>query len=244
MKNIPVLFENEECLVLNKPPGLPVQGGAGVGRSLDSLLGELRSPRPLLVHRLDKDTAGVILVAKNREAAARFAAIFSGKGPAGLSPGETDRNPGGRGLVKQYRAVCAGSPPSSGVIQLALDIRGTEKPSRTRYRRLAGNGEFSLLELELDTGRMHQIRRHLAQIGHPILGDDKYGDFALNKALGKTHRLKRLLLYASRLVITGEAAGFSLDVSVPPPDYFSAFTRLFELPPPAGQDREIPVSGE
>jgi 23S rRNA pseudouridine955/2504/2580 synthase len=67
----------------------------------------------------------------------------------------------------------------------------------------------------------------LAKIGHPVLGDDKYGDFALNKILGKTRGLKRLLLYASRLVIPEEAAGFSLDVSVPPPDYFSTFTDLF-----------------
>ncbi|MDR3167857.1 MAG: RluA family pseudouridine synthase [Treponema sp.] len=226
MKNIPILFENEECLVLNKPAGLPVQGGTGVGRSLDTLLGELRSPRPLLVHRLDKDTAGVILVAKTREAAAKFSAIFSGKQLAPLSAGERKGNPGGRALIKGYRALCAGNSPASGVIQLVLDIRGREKPSRTRYRRLGGKGDFSLLELELDTGRMHQIRRHLAKIGHPILGDDKYGDFALNKALAKTHRLKGLLLYASRLVIAEEAAGFSLDISIPPPDYFISFSDL------------------
>jgi 23S rRNA pseudouridine955/2504/2580 synthase len=183
-----------------------------------------------LVHRLDKDTAGVILVAKNREAAARFSAIFSGKGSSAFSAREGDGKPESRGCIKQYRAVCAGNPPSAGVIQYSLDIRGAEKPSRTRYRRLGGNGEFSLLELELDTGRMHQIRRHLAKIGHPVLGDDKYGDFALNKVLAKTRGLKRLLLYASRLVIAGEGAGFSLDVRVPPPDYFSAFTGLFEPP--------------
>ncbi|MDR3138574.1 MAG: RluA family pseudouridine synthase [Treponema sp.] len=222
MKNIPVLFENEECLVLNKPAGLPVQGGAGVGRSLDLLLAEFRSPRPLLVHRLDKDTAGVMLVAKNRDAAAKFSAIFSAR--------EGGEPPGSRGIIKQYRALCAGTPPASGVIRLALEVRGTEKLSRTRYRRLAGNGEFSLLELELDTGRMHQIRRHLARIGHPILGDDKYGDFTLNKALAKTRGLKRLLLYASRLVIAEELAGFPLDISVPPPDYFALFAGLLEAP--------------
>ncbi|MDR2104096.1 MAG: RluA family pseudouridine synthase [Treponema sp.] len=221
MKNIPILFENEECLVLNKPAGLPVQGGAGVGRSLDVLLAEFRSPRPLLVHRLDKDTAGIILVAKSRDAAAKFSAIFSGKAlPAAAS--------GSRAVIKQYRALCAGTPPDSAAIQLALDVRGAEKFSRTRYRRLAGNGEFSLLELELDTGRMHQIRRHLARIGYPILGDDKYGDFMLNKTLAKTRGLKRLLLYASRLVIAEELAGFPLDVSIPHPDYFALFAGVFK----------------
>jgi 23S rRNA pseudouridine955/2504/2580 synthase len=229
VKNIPVLFENEECLVLNKPAGLPVQGGAGVGRSLDTLLGELRPSRSFLVHRLDKDTAGIILVAKNREAAARFSAVFAGKGSAPFA-GNKDKKPEGRALIKQYRAVCAGIPPASAVIRLALDIRGTEKPSRTWYRRLSENKDFSLLELELDTGRMHQIRRHLAQIGHPVLGDDKYGDFALNKALAKTRRLKRLLLYASRLVIAEELAGFPLDISIPPPDYFAGFVDFFDAP--------------
>jgi 23S rRNA pseudouridine955/2504/2580 synthase len=231
VKNIPILFENEECLVLNKPAGLPVQGGVGVGRSLDTLLGGLRSPRPLLVHRLDKDTSGLILVAKTREAAAKFSAIFSGKQVPPPSAGERKGHPGGRALIKGYRALCAGVPPAAGVIQLALDVRGTEKPSRTRFRRLGENGEFSLLELELDTGRMHQIRRHLAKIGHPILGDDKYGDFALNKALAKTRRLKRLLLYASRLVIAEEAAGFPLDLCIPPPDYFMPFMDLLDLSP-------------
>jgi 23S rRNA pseudouridine955/2504/2580 synthase len=227
VKNIPILFENEECLVLNKPAGLPVQGGTGVARSLDTLLDEHRSSRSFLVHRLDKDTAGIILVAKNREAAARFSAIFAGKGSAAPFSGERGEKPGRRALIKQYRAVCAGIPPAAGVIRLALDIRGTEKPSQTRYRRLWERGEFSLLELELDTGRMHQIRRHLAQIGHPVLGDDKYGDFTLNKALAKTRRLKRLLLYASRLVIPEELAGFPLDISIPPPDYFAAFIDFY-----------------
>jgi 23S rRNA pseudouridine955/2504/2580 synthase len=95
------------------------------------------------------------------------------------------------------------------------------KRSRTAYRFLAGKDGFSLLELEPGTGRMHQIRRHLALIGHPILGDDKYGDFALNRELRKTRGLRRLLLHAHRLRIDGE--GFSLDVTAPLPDYFAGF---------------------
>ncbi|MDR1302254.1 MAG: RluA family pseudouridine synthase [Treponema sp.] len=212
---IAVLFENEYCIVLNKPAGLPVQGGARVGASLDGILGERWSPRPLLVHRLDKDTSGVILVAKNRAAAARFSALFSQR----------------QVIRKHYLAVCAGRPPEdSGTITLSLEIRGTRKSAETGYTRLSGEKDFSLLALELGTGRMHQIRRHLTQIQNPILGDDKYGNFTLNKELYKTRGLTKLLLHASRLWIPqGEQLlGFSLDITAPLPGYFQTFIQLFK----------------
>ncbi|MDR0555045.1 MAG: RluA family pseudouridine synthase [Treponema sp.] len=205
MNRIKVLFENDCCIVLDKPAGLAVQGGKGIENSLDSILAREFSPRPLLVHRLDRDTSGCILAAKGREAAARFSRLFSGE----------------RQAVKRYLAVCAGRPePADGSITLELDVRGTLKASETVYRLLEAGDGFSLLELELGTGRMHQIRRHLARIGCPILGDDKYGDFALNRKLRKTRGLKKLLLHASRLIIPEEAAGFPLDITAPPPDYF------------------------
>jgi 23S rRNA pseudouridine955/2504/2580 synthase len=220
VKNISILFENDHCIVFDKPAGLPVQGGAKVGISLDRLLAQTRSPRPLLVHRLDKDTSGIILVAKHKEAAARFSALFS-KGK-------------GAGITKQYLGVCAGRPPrDSGNIRLGLDIRGIEKKSETAYRRLSETRGFSLLELELGTGRMHQIRRHLAGIGNPILGDDKYGDFSLNKELHKTRGLKRLLLHGYRLIISENAAGFPLDITAPLPDYFGPFVSGIFMPPEA-----------
>jgi 23S rRNA pseudouridine955/2504/2580 synthase len=214
MKGIAVLFENEFCLVLDKPAGLAVQGGEGVGRSLDRILQEEYRPRPLLVHRLDKDTSGVILTAKGPEAAARFSAILAG------------------GMEKHYLAICAGFPrPAEGIIRLDLEIRGragklSRKKSETRYH-LAGTSPegFSLLELELGTGRTHQIRRHLAGIGHPVLGDDKYGDFALNRTLRKSQGLRRLLLHCVRLRIGEAEAGFpgGLDVRSPPPSCFGSF---------------------
>jgi 23S rRNA pseudouridine955/2504/2580 synthase len=200
-------------MVLNKPAGLAVQGGKGVGVSLDRILEEEFSPRPLLVHRLDKDTSGLILVAKNREAAVRFSALFAG-----------EKGGQNRDILKRYLAVCAGRPePGQGVISLDLPVRGEPKRSRTAYRLLAERDGFSLLELELGTGRMHQIRRHLAIIGHPVLGDDKYGNFTLNRELRKTRGLRRLLLHASRLLIDGDAPGFTLDVTAPLPDYFAGF---------------------
>jgi 23S rRNA pseudouridine955/2504/2580 synthase len=228
MKRVAILFENQDCMVLHKPAGLAVQGGEGVGSSLDRLLEmELACPLPAgtsaagsravyLVHRLDKDTSGLILVARSREAAARFSAIFAGQRD---------------GLSKRYLAVCAGSPrPRQGIIRLDLAVRGALKRSETSYRLLsqreAAPGRiFSLLELELGTGRTHQIRRHLARIGCPVLGDDKYGDFSLNRELRKTMGLKRLLLHASRLVIPENLAGFpgGIDVSDPLPDYFRPY---------------------
>jgi 23S rRNA pseudouridine955/2504/2580 synthase len=194
MNQIEPVYENEYSMVFIKPAGLPVQGGERVGVSLDSILSQRYTNRPLLVHRLDKDTSGLILTAKTREAAAAFSALFSG--PRKGSGRE------GSGITKQYLAVCAGSPnPPAGLIGLSLEIRGRRLESRTSYRLLEAGEEFSLVELELGTGRMHQIRRHLSQIGHPVLGDDKYGDFSLNRRLRRERGLKKLLLHAFRLAI-------------------------------------------
>jgi len=222
--DIPILFENNFCLVLNKPAGLAVQGGEGVGVSLDSILSQSFSPRPLLVHRLDRDTSGVILVAKNKDAAAGFSALFSGGEAAGMAKT-------GRPVIKQYLGVCFGIPEQEqGTIRLELDIRGKEKEAETFFRVLSSgdSGGFpcSLLELELGTGRMHQIRRHLAAIGCPLVGDDKYGDFSLNKKLRKAVGLKRLLLHASRLIIPPlpELIPDGLDIAAPLPPYFLPFS--------------------
>ena len=220
LKNITVLFENDSCSVLNKPSGLAVQGGEGVRVSLDSILSELITPRPFLVHRLDKDTSGVILVAKTKAAAAGFSALFSG----------AERR---QGVVKQYLGVCFGAPRTEeGVICLDLDMPGknhtrVSKRSETHYRLLAkgecGDVLSSLLEIELGTGRMHQIRRHFAQTGIPIMGDDKYGNFPMNKKLRKIYSLKHLLLHASRLVIPPSPGLVpeGLDITAPLPLYFS-----------------------
>jgi 23S rRNA pseudouridine955/2504/2580 synthase len=212
LKNIPILFENDECIIFNKPAGLPVQGGEKVEVCLDKLLAAERSPRPLLVHRLDKDTSGLILVAKNREAAARFSALFT--------PGKP-----GRGITKLYLAVCAGTPnPPLGIIREELSGKRGVQTAETSYRLWEHTGPFSLLELELSTGRTHQIRRHLSRLGNPILGDDKYGNFALNKELRKTLGLKHLLLHSARLIIPPSLLGYPLDVSAPLPDYFQGLT--------------------
>jgi 23S rRNA pseudouridine955/2504/2580 synthase len=209
VKNLKILHEDDYCLVIDKPAGLAVQGGQGVKSSVDRILAEMRTPPPLLVHRLDKDTSGVLLTAKTKEAAAFFSRLLG-----------ADRQAVNRQAVKQYIAVCAGGPvKKEGIITQDLMIRDSLKKSETKYKVLK-SGEFSVLELELGTGRMHQIRRHLALNGCPVLGDDKYGDFALNKRLHKEMGLKHLLLHSSRLVINGE---FQLDVKADTPDYFTSF---------------------
>jgi 23S rRNA pseudouridine955/2504/2580 synthase len=221
---IEILYEDDGCLVINKPAGLAVQGGVGISISLDSLLARTYSPRPLLVHRLDRDTSGVMLVLKNKTAAAHYSRLI-GEGAAS----------------KQYLAVCAGTPePGAGVIRMDIEVRGKRKSAETRYTVLytarlplpvggpsplpeSRSGIFSVLELELASGRMHQIRRHMALAGTPILGDDKYGDFSLNKALAKTMKLKRLLLHAFRLRIPPGCGVPPLDVHAPRPAHFTAF---------------------
>jgi len=216
MAQLPVVYEDDDIIVIDKPSGLAVQGGERVSRCVDDLLAEQLGAKVFLVHRLDKDTSGLLLVAKTREAASRWSPLVAG------------------GSVKKtYLAVCAGSPsPAAGVIDDPVEKGGRSQEAFTRYRTLASRGGFSLLELELGTGRMHQIRIHLAGAGCPILGDDKYGDFSLNKRLKKERGLKRLLLHAYRLTLRpapGGRSGADLSLVTPPPEHFGAF--LSEIDP-------------
>lgn len=205
MRALPVVYEDDDIIVIDKPSGLAVQGGERVRSSVDDLLEAVLQYRPHLVHRLDKDTSGLLLVAKTKESAAAYARLFAG-----------------RGVRKTYLAVCAGLPErTTGSIDVPVDTASGTKEAFTAYTVKASSGDaFSLLEIELGTGRMHQIRVHLAGIGNPILGDDKYGDFALNKRLRKTHGLNRLLLHAHKLETTARPP---LVLRAPPPDYFLNF---------------------
>jgi 23S rRNA pseudouridine955/2504/2580 synthase len=211
VKRLEVIYEDDTCVVINKPAGLAVQGGKGIGISLDSILEMEWGQRPFLVHRLDRDTSGLILVAKTKEAAAAFSRLLGKE----------------KSAVKRYIAVCKNRPPVvKGSIVIDLEIRSVAKKSITGYRllpELPENSGFSMLELELETGRMHQIRRHLAMIGIPVLGDDKYGDFTLNKIVRKTMNLRHLLLHSSRLIIPQSPNGKRLDLTAPLPDYFRLF---------------------
>jgi 23S rRNA pseudouridine955/2504/2580 synthase len=219
---IAALYEDEEILVLDKPAGLPSQPGEGVRVSVVEAVERDFGFRPFLVHRLDKETAGCLVVARSGAAAAKWARLVES-----------------RELRKTYRAIVSGTPgAASGLFTDPVAGRGGEKSASTAWRLLASFGDpgieapaarrFSYLELELGTGRTHQIRLHLSAHGMPILGDDRHGDFALNKGLRKERGLRRLLLVAWSLELPG---GFRARASVP--EHFSAFLSLFPDAPAA-----------
>lgn len=197
MKNVPVVYQNEEIIVINKPSGVAVQGGSGIAHPLDKEL-PLQLGYPIyLVHRLDRDTNGLMIVAKSSEAASKWTKLIGGK------------------LVrKEYTAICAGTLNcKKGTIRTSVIQHGDEKPAVTHFevmeeKEIIFEGQektekiiLSKVRLLLETGRMHQIRIHLARQGCPIAGDDKHGNFKVNKILKKVCGIKELQLTSSKLSI-------------------------------------------
>ncbi len=215
------LYKDDEILVLDKPSGLPSQPGEGVRVSVVEAVERDFGFRPFLVHRLDKETAGCLIVARSSAAAAKWSRLVES-----------------RELGKTYRAIVSGAPTGGrGSFNDPVATRGEEKSAATAWRLLGSFGaaapaapRFSCLELELGTGRTHQIRIHLAGHGLPILGDDRHGDFALNKLLRKELGLRRLLLVAWSLVLPG---GQLVRASLP--EHFAAFLSRFPDAPSLGQ---------
>ncbi len=207
-----LIHEDAHLLAFNKPAGLAVQGGSGVTRSLEDLLGvfaKSNGKRPRLVHRLDRETSGVIIAARTKPAAAFFSEAFVS-----------------RDVKKTYFAiVCGGGPePAEGEIALALQKssrRGLDimepapngQSALTRYKTLVATPQAALLELHPETGRMHQLRAHLAAIGRPIAGDGKYGGlFHLAGA-----EIPSLMLHAAALDFPHPAGGrLTLKAPLPP----------------------------
>lgn len=212
-----LIHRDAAALVLNKPPGLATQGGTGTYEHVDGLLDALSfdlETRPKLVHRLDKDTSGILLVARTVRAAGYFAKAFSG-----------------RTARKVYWALVVGVPSiDDGMIELPIAKQpgtGGEKmhvneaegsPARTRYRVIerAGN-RAAWVELQPFTGRTHQLRVHMAAIGHPIVGDGKYGGAAAFLTGGISRKMH---LHARRLRIDHPDGGI-LDVTAPPPTHIA-----------------------
>lgn len=213
-----VIHRDRAAIVLNKPPGLATQGGSGTFEHVDGLLDAYAQdgPRPRLVHRLDKDTSGVLLVAATPGSAAYFSKRFSG-----------------RSARKIYWALVMGIPPiADGLIELPLskqpgtggekmmvDESGEGQTARTRYRVLdrAGN-RACWVELQPLTGRTHQLRVHMAAIGHPIVGDGKYGG---QEAFLTGTISRKMHLHARRLLID-HPDGTGLDVVAELPEHFAA----------------------
>ncbi len=222
-----VLYRDEFVIAINKPAGLAVQGGTGTRRHLDGMLDALRfgsSERPRLVHRLDRDTSGVLILGRTAAATAALARSFRQ-----------------RSARKLYWAVTVGTPaPHAGRIDQALakgSIRGGERmmaagseeagePGRkavTLYRVIEHAGkEAALVALSPLTGRTHQLRVHLSGRGTPILGDGKYGGSDAFLPGRKT----KLHLHARRLVMPTES-GQTLDITAPPPPHMTETFRFF-----------------
>jgi 23S rRNA pseudouridine955/2504/2580 synthase len=222
-----VIHRDDLVIVLNKPPGLAVQGGTGTGRHIDGMLDALRfglEERPRLVHRLDKDTSGLLLIARTGQAAKRLGEAFRDR--------ETE---------KLYWAVVVGVPPrSEGAIDLPLakrpGVRGDRElvqvdheegqKALTHFQVLDRAGKrAALLALWPRTGRTHQLRVHCAVIGCPILGDGKYG--GEEALLAPVADAKRLHLHARRLTLPHPSRKGELRVEAEPPPHFRRTVEAF-----------------
>lgn len=238
-----VLYRDDSVLVINKPHGMPVQGGPGITHHLDALLDALRfgsNERPRLVHRLDRDTSGVLLLARTPGSAAKLAALFRS-----------------RDVEKTYWAVVARRPiPSEGRIDLPLKRIGGARGERTApaerddkeaaraitdYRTLDHAGQkLAWLELQPLTGRTHQLRVHCVALGAPILGDVKYARPDQNNAFAATVEglSSELHLHARALRLPHPAGGTLLVEADIPPHMLQTFRTLgFHAPPARPAER-------
>ena len=212
-----LIHRDAGALVLNKLPGLATQGGTKTEQHVDGLLDALRYDgpvRPKLVHRLDKDTSGALLIARTPRAAAYFAKSFSNRsarktywalivGVPDIAQGEIDLP-----LAKQ---------PGSGGEKMHVDEKGLASKTRYRIIERAGNSA-AWVELQPLTGRTHQLRVHMAAIGHPIVGDGKYG----GKGAFLTGAISRKLHLHSRRLRIDHPDGGSIDISAEVPEHFAA----------------------
>jgi 23S rRNA pseudouridine955/2504/2580 synthase len=217
------VFEDPSLLVINKPSGVAVHGGSGVSHGV---IESLRASRPEakmleLAHRLDRDTSGLLVIAKKRSALVELHRM--------LREGEVE---------KVYVAVVKGVPARKAfdirdALHKYVNAKGERRVSVkeggmqavTRVKLLNSSQDLSVLELRLMTGRTHQIRVHLAHAGHPVVGDDKYGDFEFNRALAR-QGVKRLFLHARRIAFAHPATGGKLRLQAPLPEDMNSFCRL------------------
>lgn len=222
-----IVFEDERLLALNKPSGLASHGGSGIAHGAIESLRALRPGHSLeLVHRLDRDTSGLLVVAKKRSALRELQALL--------------REDHGAGIDKRYLTLLAGRMPD-GVMTVDAPLhvglrQGGErhvtvspsgKPSTSHFRVLERRDGMSYCEVRIETGRTHQIRVHAQHLGHPVAGDDKYGDAETNRRLREKLGLKRLFLHAAslRFALDAGRAEYALDAPLAP-DLREALDRL------------------
>ena len=215
-----IIHETDHLLVLNKPSGIAVHAGSGVEFGVIDILREMRPNQGIeLVHRLDRDTSGCLLLAKHRPALLAMQACLQD-----------------RSLVKRYCAVVSGKWPaqvtemayplkkihlSNGERRMRVDPSG--KPALTRVSVLNSGERFSCIQLQLVTGRTHQIRVHCQAQEHPIAGDDKYGDDKFNRMMRK-NKIRRLMLHATSLEFPDSDYTQEVVINAALPREFEAFT--------------------
>jgi 23S rRNA pseudouridine955/2504/2580 synthase len=238
-REFPIVHEDEHLLAIDKPAGVAVHGGSGESFGV---IEQLRRARPdagflELVHRLDKETSGLLLIAKKRPALVALQDDLRSRRPE-------------RAIGKTYAALVAGAwPESLKVIDVALHkfvgadgarrVRAVDASAEEGRRSITlvkvakRFAQFTLLDVTIKTGRTHQIRVHLADAGHAVVGDPKYGDFALNRSLARGVavpglRFDRMFLHARRLRFSHPASGQAVELEAPLPD---ACRRLLEALP-------------
>ena len=237
-REFPVLMEDDHMLAINKPAGVAVHGGSGVSFGV---IEQLRQARPAarmleLVHRLDRETSGVLLVAKKRSALTRLQDQFrdreTGKTYLALVHGQWPSNKKVIDLPLQRYLLPDGVGEGERRVRIAVltDPGAQRAITLVRVSRLVG--DFSLLEVTIKTGRTHQIRVHLASQGYPIVGDDKYGDFSMNKRLA-AQGLKRMFLHAWRLQFIHPSLGKPQTLQADLPPELQQFVDHVQPPPPA-----------
>jgi 23S rRNA pseudouridine955/2504/2580 synthase len=189
--------------------------------------------RPSPAHRLDRDTSGIVIVARTRQAMVGLTEIFTEGGKA----------------KKTYLALVKGKlSKSEGLVDLPLseheqtatskERRGVNfQEARTRYRVLSSMKEASLLSVRIETGRTHQIRRHLQAIGHPVAGDRRYGDFPFNRSAKQRWALRRMFLHSWRLELPHPVSGERLKLEAPLPEELMAVLSKMNLPGPEGSEK-------
>ncbi|OOG52033.1 RluA family pseudouridine synthase [Polaromonas sp. C04] len=241
-REFPILLEDDWLLAIDKPAGVAVHGGSGVSFGV---IEQLRRARPQarfleLVHRLDRDTSGILLVAKKRSALTTLQDQFrereTGKTYLALVAGDWPAN---KKVIDAplHKYLLPAGQDGEGERRVKVVAKGDPDGMRSVTlvkvaRRLAG---FTLLEVTIKTGRTHQIRVHLASQGHAIVGDDKYGDFELNKSLQKQQGnsgLKRMFLHAWRLQFNHPSSGERIELLAALPPELQRFVDHVPAPKP------------
>ena len=232
-----VLYEDDDVLAVDKPAGLAAHPGTGIeGATLVEMARAYLETsdlppteyRPSPAHRLDRETSGVVLVAKHRKAMVRLTEIFTR----------------GDEVRKTYLAIVKGKMPrDAGTIDLPLPEHEQSARSRaargvnlqeavTRWKVVSSTKEVSLLSVGIETGRTHQIRRHLEAVGHPVAGDRRYGDFAFNRLSRARWGLRRMALHAWKLTLPQPMTGSPLRLEAPLPVELVEVLSRANLPPP------------